>query len=105
MADPFKDLPIVGLKNREQVINVMEARIDSFEEHLGSYPGPYDPLNGVVYILWERRAMLWLGRVSERLQVLQELSVLPPEQAARLKNRAMALINQATASVQLGTRQ
>lgn len=100
----FDDLKVFGLENRTQVVNRMEERINSFEEQLGAYPGPYDPLNGNVYIQWERKTLLWLGRVSERLACLQELNVMPPEQAQRLKIKAMALINRATEKTVMGQR-
>ena len=102
--DPFKTLPIVGLQNRTQVINVTEERIAGLEYCLGKFPGPYDPLNGNVYIRWERKVMTWFGRVTERLAVLQELGVLPPEQASRLKLRAMAAVTNMTAKIVSGTR-
>jgi hypothetical protein len=102
--DPFEHLRLVGVQNREQVIKLLEERIGNFEAHMGAYPGPYDPLNGTRYIVWERKAMLWLGKVAERLQVYQELSVLPPEQAARLKIRALAVINRATSQIIMGNR-
>jgi len=104
VKDPFSELKIVGIKNREQVVNIMEARINSLEECLGEFPGPFDPLNGNIYIRWERRALLWIGRVSERLACLQEFGVLPPEQAVRLKVRAMSLINRVTEKTIMGCR-
>jgi len=104
MADPFTDLPIVGLQNREQVINLLEEHIKSFAEHLGDWPGPYDALNSTPYITWERRCCIWLGRVSERLKVCQELGVLPQEHAEKLRIRAMACINQAMSKMVAGTR-
>jgi len=99
------DLPISRLENLEQAINTVEAHIRSYEQHLGAFPGPYDPVNGIPYILWERRAMIWLGRVSERIAVLRELGVLPPEQAERLKTAAFGVINRATAQMVMGGRQ
>jgi hypothetical protein len=104
MVDAFTELPIVGLQNREQVINVLEEHIRDFADHIGEWPGPYDPLNSTKYIVWERRCCIWLGRVSERLKVCRELGVLPAEQAERLRIRTLAIINQAMSKMVAGIR-
>ncbi len=93
MSTPFDDVQASALHNRTQVINAVEEHISELELHLGAFPGPYDPLNGAVYIRWERLAMNWIGRVTGNLEAFKLSGLLPPEQYDRLKLRAMAKIN------------
>ena len=102
--DPFSPATLPPAENSEQAVNLLEARLLAFEAHLELWPGPYDPLNGVVYINWERRALLWLGRVSERIAVYEELEVLPVAAASRFKIAAMGAVNRALSTIISGTR-
>jgi hypothetical protein len=104
IGDLFTNAKLLGLENLDQIVNAFEEHIKQFGQHVAEWPGPYDPLNGTKYIIWERKAMIWLGRVSTGLEWLQRLSVLPPEQAARLKQRAMVIVTQSTAKIVMGNR-
>lgn len=101
--DPFSSIiPGVTIDSREGVIRVFEEHLDTFERIISSeYPGPYQPLNGNPYIRWERRMMLWLGRISGELAMLEILQVLTPEQGQFLKARAQSMISRATAKATL----
>lgn len=97
--DPFSSIiPGVTIDSREGVIKVFEEHLDVFERIISDeFPGPYQPLNGNPYIRWERKMMMWLGRVSGELAMLEILRVLTPEQGQFLKTRAMSMISRATA--------
>ena len=95
---------IIGLESPESVVTVCEAKIAELQEHLDDFPGPYEPLNGSVYIVWERRAMMKIGIVQGWVAALSAIRVLPFEVGERLKHRALGIINRATAKVQMGER-
>ena len=57
MADPFSEVEVARLATREQVVNLLEETIGELQSALGQFPGPYDPLNGAVYVRWERVTM------------------------------------------------
>jgi len=94
-----------SIENRDQAINRVESRIDRLNRHLDQYPGPYDPLNGIVYVSWERRGLLWTGDISGRLAVLGALKVVPWEQAEKINASAKAAISRATAKIMIGVRE
>lgn len=106
--DPLQALQAnITVSSREGVIKVFEEHLDRFEEIIDKeYPGAYNPLNGNVYIRWERKLMMWLGRVSGELAMLQVLQVVRPEEGQKLKERALSMINRATAKAMMeGRRQ
>jgi len=109
MNDSYDPLGILQpgftLDSREAVIRVFEEHLSQFEVIINiDYPGPYDPLNGNVYIRWERRVLIWLGRVTGELEILRLLEAVPPEIAVRLLKRATHLITTATAKAAMGER-
>lgn len=95
---------IFGLRSRDEIVNSCEEKIGDLQEHLNDFPGPYDPLNGTKYIVWERRAMMKIGIVQGWTAGLTSIGVLPFEITERLKRRALGIINRATAKVQMGMR-
>jgi hypothetical protein len=103
--DAFEQARIIGVQNRENVVNVVESKIWELTEHLEDFPGPYEPLNGTKYIIWERRAMMKIGIVQGWISALSAVEVLPFEIGEKLKHRALGIINRATAKVQMGMRQ
>lgn len=100
--DAFQNVLTVGLTNREQIVNYIEERIHRYEEQIGLRPDLADPLNGAAYQQWRDLCLVWLGRVSECVSLLGALHLLPPEEALRLKMKALALINRAQASMVMG---
>ncbi len=97
----FGEIQLHALKSPEELIRIVDERLDEFERIISHFPGTYDPLNGAVYIRWERKAMMWLGRVSGNLEALGWLQVMKPEVAERLKVRAHAIMNQAMESIMM----
>lgn len=102
--DPILDPPVLNLNTKEERLNRLIDKVDNFERHLGAYPGAYDPLNGTVYIIWERKAMIWLGRISESISLHQEMDIIPVELGQKLKNRVLGIINQIQAKIIMGNR-
>jgi len=95
---------IIGLESPESAVTACEAKIAELQAHLNDFPGPYEPLNAVEYIVWERRAMMKIGIVQGWVAALSAIRVLPFEVGERLKRRAVGIINRATAKVQMGER-
>jgi hypothetical protein len=102
--DPFGEARILGIRTPEAVVASADQVISELEAHLAEFPGPYDPLNGTRYIVWERRAMMGVGKVQGWISALSSVGVLQVETAEKLKRRAIALITHATAKVQMGNR-
>lgn len=103
--DLFGELKIFGLRERESVVNAVDRLIQDLNVHLQAHPGPMDPLTGATYIVWERRTMMKIGVVQGWVNALSSVGILPFEVSERLKHRAVAMINRAAASVQMGQRQ
>jgi len=95
---------IIGLDSPESIVRVCETKIDELQKHLDAFPGPYEPLNGTEYIVWERRAMMKMGIAQGWVAALAAIKVLPFEIGERLKHRAVGVINRAAAKVQMGER-
>ena len=95
----FAEIQLQAIKSPDELIRLVDERLDTFEKIINNFPGPYDPLNGSVYIRWERKAMMWLGRVSGNLESLGWLQVMKPEVAERLKVRAHAIMNKAMEAI------
>lgn len=104
MSDQLSDLRVSRIDNRDQIINLIDHAISKLESYLGEWPGPYDPLNGNVYIRWERRAFIWIGVVQGMLNAYRSVGVLPPEHALSLESRAKAAISLTTARAVMGNR-
>jgi len=83
--------------SREQVINKIESHIGSLRDHVGGYPGAWDPLNGSAYVKWERLVFVWIGRVTASLEAFSMVGMISPEQHARLHAEAMGVVNHAIA--------
>jgi hypothetical protein len=95
----LEDLGISTLDHRGQIVRVIEDHLRSLKDHLGEMPRSRDPLNGAVYVAWERRAMTWVGRLTGVLELAQLTGLLTPEQFQRLKHQGMAAITHLTAEV------
>jgi hypothetical protein len=101
--DPFVHLAeVVKLTSKEGVVNYMSERIARFEEQIGKRPDYRDPLNADAFQRWRDLCLVWLGRVAEATSLLGSLQLLPPDEAQRLKLKALALINRAQEAVVMG---
>jgi hypothetical protein len=100
--DGFSHVQFLALTNKEQIVNYVAERITRFEEQIGRRPDHRDPLNADAFQRWRDMCLVWLGRVAECTSLLGSLQLLPPEEALRLKMRALALINRALESIVMG---
>lgn len=104
--DPLNIKPaLTGKLSREEWHNVLDEKLHMFKEHLAAFPGPQDPLNGSKYIVWERRSMIWTGRIAEGVAIYQMGDLVSPEKGAMLFSRAKNILNQATSKIIMGNRQ
>lgn len=104
MSDDFLDVRQAAVLNREQLVRLIEQEIDALRLRIADYPGPHSPLNGELYIVWERRVMMDIGGVQKLLKAFRALDLLPAELAIRLQTSAMAVLNQAMAQIAMGNR-
>lgn len=101
MSDDLKSiLETFTVSSKEGAMKVFEEDLLEFETLLGS-PAPSDPLNGMVYVRWERKVMMYLGRVDGSLALLRLLGVFTPEQSKRLMLRATSALTRAMVQVQM----
>jgi len=95
---------LVLIRNREQAINLIDEHINALDQHLSEFPGPYDPLNGAVYIKWERNAFSWIGQISGLLKAFKLMGVIPQEVYSAMKVRAQGKIQALMTRAIVGSR-
>jgi hypothetical protein len=92
------------LKTVESAHNYLRERINAVKASIRSQPPPPTyPLNGAVYLTWERTTMIKYGQAIGAIQALQAFGVISVQAFNQYKTELIGVLLQTTASVQLGT--
>lgn len=86
----------------EQLIGLWESKLQRLQRMLELMPDHTNPLNGAAVSEWKNLTMVTLGRVVERVQVYQELKLVPVEKCEQMRQRALSIMNQALAKLAMG---